>query len=64
MLEKLRNTPAADIVSALEGRELVETPSYTRRGAFIPGLGTIPGLKDVSFQAKADGELLPRVATP
>ena len=63
LLEKLRNTPAADIVSALEGRELVETPSYTRRGAFIPGLGTIPGLKDVAFQAKADGELLPRVFT-
>mgnify|MGYP003525607638 FL=1 len=63
MLEKLRNTPAAYLVSALEGRELVETPGFTRRGAFIPGLGTIPGLKDGAFQAKADGELLPRVFT-
>jgi len=61
LLQKLRSTPAEALTSALEGRELVETPGFTRRGGFIPGLGTIPGLKDVAFQTKADGELLPRV---
>jgi peptidyl-prolyl cis-trans isomerase D len=61
LLGKLRSTPADAVHSALEGRELVETPGFTRRGGFLPGLGTIPGLKEVAFQTKADGELLPRV---
>jgi len=61
LLEKLRNTPADAFAAALEEHELVEAPGFTRRGGFIPGLGAIPGLKDVAFQAKADGELLPRV---
>lgn len=61
LLEKLRSTPADAVKSALDGRELVETPGFTRRGGFIPGLGSIPGLKDVAFQTKADGDLLARV---
>ena len=63
LLDKLRATPADAVASALDGRELVETPAFTRRGGSIPGLGTLPGLKDVAFQTKADGELLPRVFT-
>jgi peptidyl-prolyl cis-trans isomerase D len=63
LLEKLRNSAPDALASALEGREFVETPGFTRRGGFIPGLGTIPGLKDVAFQTKAAGELLPRVFT-
>lgn len=61
LLEKLRATPADAFEAALDGRELVEAPGFTRRGGFIPGLGALPGLKDVAFQAKADGELMPRV---
>jgi peptidyl-prolyl cis-trans isomerase D len=61
LLEQLRAAPADGIQAVLGTRELVETPGFTRRGNFVPEIGAIPGLKDVAFQAKADGELLPRV---
>jgi peptidyl-prolyl cis-trans isomerase D len=63
LLEKLRNTPADAVESALDGQKFVETTGFTRAGGFIPGIGSIAGLKDVAFQTKADGELLPRVFT-
>ncbi len=50
----------ADLASA-RGATLEDTRPFTRGGAFVPGLGNVAGLKEASFRASADGELLPRV---
>lgn len=62
LLTKLRQASTPDAITAeLAGRELVETRGFDRRGAFVPGLGNLPGVKELGFATKADGEWLPRV---
>jgi peptidyl-prolyl cis-trans isomerase D len=62
LLARLREatTPEA-VAAALDGREMVESRGFNRRGGFIPGVGSLPGVKELGFATQADGEFLPRV---
>ena len=63
LLEKLRSGAKIETVAAEAGLEVETTEPFDRRGAYIPGLGNLRGLKEAAFQTKADGEVLPRVFT-
>ncbi len=61
LLTSLRaaTTPEA-VTAALAGKEIVESRGFNRRGGFVPGIGNLPGVKELGFATKADGEFLPR----
>jgi peptidyl-prolyl cis-trans isomerase D len=62
LLAKIREASSPDAVTAvLDGREMAETRPFNRSGNFVPGLGNLPGVKELGFAAKTDGEFLPRV---
>jgi len=61
LLAKLKEATTPEAISAaLGGKEFTEARGFSRSGNFIPGLGSLPGVKELGFATTADGELLPR----
>jgi peptidyl-prolyl cis-trans isomerase D len=58
-IEEIRGGKTIAALSETSGFETGTTEEFTRRGAFVPGLGNVPGLKELAFQASA-GAVLPR----
>jgi peptidyl-prolyl cis-trans isomerase D len=63
MIETLESGKTLADAASAQGLEVKDTESFTRRGGFVPGIGAVAGLKDVAFQAKEDGDVLPRPFT-
>ena len=59
LLAAARTSSLADAAEA-DGYEVEQTESFDRRGRFVPGIGTLPALKEVAFATTEDGELLSR----
>ncbi len=60
LLAGVRDGKTLEEVAKTAGLETKTTEPFSKRGGFIPGLGAIPGLKDVAFSVKNAGEPLPR----
>jgi len=61
LLEELKAGKSLAELAKARGTEVEDTRPFSRPGAFVPGLGNVPGLKEAAFEASADGEVLPRV---
>ncbi len=58
-MDELKAGKTPGTLSEASGYEAGETKEFTRRGGFVPGLGNVPGLKELAFQS-AQAEVLPR----
>lgn len=55
-------TSITDVAQAA-GLEAEETTEFNRRGGFVPGVGNLPGVKQIVFSGLGEGEPLPRTFT-
>jgi len=60
LLDDLKAGKTAKEVADAAGLESGETSPFTKRGAFIPGVGNLAGVKELAYQSGAAGEVLPR----
>jgi peptidyl-prolyl cis-trans isomerase D len=60
LIEKIEAGDSPDAVAEASGAMVEETSAFNRSGAFVPGLGNVPGLKELAFQASRDSEVLGR----
>jgi peptidyl-prolyl cis-trans isomerase D len=60
LLEDLKAGKSIDEVAASSGLEKQETDAFTRLGDFVPGVGNLPGLKQLAFDTDEDGAVIPR----
>ncbi len=62
LLERLERGEELPALAAEGEREVAESQAFTRRGAFVRGIGNLPGIKELAF-ATSGGDVLPRVFT-
>lgn len=60
LLDKLRAGRSLQEATEESGLEIKETGPFTRKGDFVLGLGSLPGLKELAFATTADGQALSR----
>jgi len=59
-MDSLKSGKSVADVAEAAGYESGETQAFTRRGGFVGGIGNVPGLKEVAFDATEEGTVLPR----
>jgi peptidyl-prolyl cis-trans isomerase D len=63
LLAEIKAGASLTAVAEAAGLEAEETREFNRRGGFVPGVGNLPGVKQIVFSGLGEGEPLPRTFT-
>jgi len=63
LLAEIKGGTSIAAAAEAAGLEAAETIEFNRRGGFVPGVGNLPGVKQIVFSGLGEGEPLPRTFT-